>query len=477
MMNKYSTAPPQPAAPNAYDQDRWEHSALRRRLLLSSWENDIINTMSEHLPSDRMAAWGPPDRSSNPFKAVVGTLSVLYSSPPRIIHPAQEEIQPLLDLFKKGALWPLMQRVQQLVIGMRESFVRVGVSKGKLTFRSVPSDLVIAHPDPDDPGQPIYLAEYRLRVHPIEKKQAWFIDEFDLRGSEATYRILEIKDGGKIGEDFTKEILGVDQSGSNYPYLDEENNPILPYVIYHAEVTGELWDPWTGSELVWGSLNSALHFSMFSHCLKSASYPQRYMAGLLPAGVQTKNAGDSSRRWEVVTDPASVLILQSDPDSAAGQGMVGQWTAGVDISGFLSSIQLYEQRVAINGGIAPGELIRTKSDPRSAAALSISRAGQRECARKFAQTAIFSDEQLIRISALMATRYLGLKIPTDNYSITYSSLPLSPEERKGLLDDVKGKLADGLISPVDALVELYGYSREEAIRQLQKIRTERAQFT
>ena len=80
----YSNIPIKPFAPTDQDQQRWEHSSLRKRLIIGAWENDLEDELSRHLPADRREAWGPADLSSNPFEQITRQLSVLYHEVPSI---------------------------------------------------------------------------------------------------------------------------------------------------------------------------------------------------------------------------------------------------------------------------------------------------------------------------------------------------------------------------------------------------------
>jgi hypothetical protein len=96
-------------------------------MIVGAWADDLENELQRHLPPDRREAWGPSDLSSNPFEQITRQLAVLYSEQPAITN-SQGDITALLSregLATQAGLWPLMQRVQQMVIGLREAFVRI----------------------------------------------------------------------------------------------------------------------------------------------------------------------------------------------------------------------------------------------------------------------------------------------------------------------------------------------------------------
>ena len=46
----HDSYPPKPSGPTTADEERWRHSALRRRLLTGLWEQDLEEELLRHLP-------------------------------------------------------------------------------------------------------------------------------------------------------------------------------------------------------------------------------------------------------------------------------------------------------------------------------------------------------------------------------------------------------------------------------------------
>jgi hypothetical protein len=95
-------------------------------MLTGEWEQDLEDELARHLSPDRREAWGPADLSSNAFEQITRQLSVLYTESPTVTAPG--DISALLGregYATKAGLWPMMQRTQQFVLGMRESIMRV----------------------------------------------------------------------------------------------------------------------------------------------------------------------------------------------------------------------------------------------------------------------------------------------------------------------------------------------------------------
>jgi len=483
-----SVYPMKPAAPDVATQDRWDYTARVRDMLSGRWTQHLEREMAQHIGQDRRAAWGVPDLSSNVLKSVVTQLSVLYDREPTVYVDQDPDGSTLKGLFgrdglvTRAGLWPLMSRVQKLVVGCREYFVRVDVSSEGLTYRPVAPDMVVAEASPDRPDVPTYIRELQLRRHPETGEATWVWEVCDIRRPEdgghpmgpiwAFY--LADKSGG-MGAEVTQLFTGqASTSGEAYPYRTSGGAPILPWVLYHAEKTGSLFDAYHSKELTLGSLQCAVLYTMWMHVVRDCSWPQRYMVGVHIEGLSYEDTGDKRRRAAISMDPASILMLNVDPDGQ-GQPMVGQFQSAADVGDLLSAVAQFEHRVGAFAGISPAEISRANGDPRSGYALSITREGQREAARKFTPQFRRGDMELVSISAILANRQFGTSYPEGGYRIQYESIPLSPNELEAQREDLIKKMEAGLLSPVDAYMALNpGIDRPEAIFRLQEIRAETA---
>ena len=187
------------------------------------------------------------------------------------------------------------------------------------------------------------------------------------------------------------------------------------------------------------------------------------------------DADSPARRASITTDPSSILVFTSDPDTTT-QPLIGTFEPSADPLKLLESVAKYEYRVATSAGVS-SEVLRGSGDPRSGYALSISREGQREAQKRYAPVFRLADETLLSITACLCNRFLGTSLPEEGYRVQYAQLNLSPEEMKAQREDVIQKMSAGLISPVDAIMILNpGFDEEEAKRELDKIRKERAQY-
>jgi len=483
----YINLPIKPLAPTADEQERWSHTALRKRMIIGAWEQDLEDELARHLPADRREAWGPADLSSNPFEQITRQLSVLYHEVPAVTN-LNGDISALTareGLVTQAGLWQLMQRAQQMVIGLRESAIRIDVNphvKGSPTiapgiqYRIVTPDLLYCEAHPDQPDIPVYYQEARLRE--FEGKPIWVADVLDIRNpEEPIFGMYEIGKDGSLGKDMSVEFMGhPTHRGADYPYRDGEGNPFLPVVLYHAEKTGFLWDAYNASQMLYGSLTSATLYSMWVHLVRDACWSQKYVAGLSVAGLSQIDQNEIARRSSIATDPSSILVFTQDPD-AQGQPLVGSFSIPTDPHALLESISKYEMRVGLAAGLSPSELSRTNGDPRSGYALAVSKSGQREAQKKFAPVFRLGDEELLAKTAMLANRFLGTSLPEAGYRVSYHSMPLTPDEMRAQREDIIAKMQAGLISPVQAVMMMYDdMDDREAREYLLQIRRERAEF-
>lgn len=456
--------PNKPVAPDTDTERRWEHSALRRRMLLGQWHDDLIREIGNHIPVDRQATWGVPDMSSNIFKATTSALCALYLEPPDVSVGVEYDGQAdgLLSrngLVSSAGYWALMQRIQFYTIGIRECFVRIDVNPtgDGLVYRIVTPDLIFADSPAGDPSKPDVIHEYRVRFCEICNEYEWTVDVLDITDiNNPIYEILKVDMNGQIGPNVSEQYIGQSMSGDSYPYRDSNGRPFLPYSLYHAEITGDLFDAFHNSEIIAGTLNSSVLRSFYLHLSKNCSFPQRYMMGAVPAGMSMFDNDIASRRNAISTDPSSVLLFNPDPDLIAGQQpQIGQFQAGGDVEKMLESITTYERGIASSAGINPADVQKMSGDPRSGYAIAVSRSSLRETQRKFSPAFRRGDVETLEISAKIANRFIGGDYPETGYRIEYHAVELSPEESKSQREHILSLLSAGLISKIDAIQILH----------------------
>lgn len=423
-----------PIPEDADEARRWDASARRLRMLRGTWLTDLLARMSRMIGSVRRDAWGDPDMSSNVFANVATTLAVLYDVVPQVDHDDPEARRRMNTLLGRASWSAVMQGVQRDVLGLRESAVRYDVDtvldtggdpidRVRLRLRSVAPCNIIAVPDELESDQPADLQELR----DLDGKWVW-----EQWLADGTMRVLDAR-----MNDITGDVLGSDQPA----LVDRQGIGILPYVLYHAEVTTRLWSPEQWQELVEGTLTAGVYWSFFGHALRNASWPQRYM---LDATVGSDQAPNGQR--EVVADPAAVLELTRTSESV--QPQIGAWTTSADPHAILQSVAEYERRLATNAGVPAADILRTSGDPRSGYALQLSTEGRRTAARRFAPAFRRGDLMALRLIARLVNAALGQSLlPESGWRITYRSLPPAESELAARQQRILVLVDRGMMTP------------------------------
>jgi len=462
------TAPPWPT--DSAILARWTEQRRRRRLLEGLWMRDLSRRMIETVGSERARAWGEPTLSINPFKTTAQELAVLYDHEPTVSHD-RVDVSSLATAISMSGFWSAMQRVQALCIGIREYFVRVDVSdEQRPRYRAVAPDYVITEALVSNPSVPVRVEEYRLRDSIVAEgqkaKKIWTIDVVDI--SDLDHPVYMVLSGdGKT--DLSGHYIDGARAGGEYPRewrmapKDGEllGRPILPYVLYHAQqLTDRTFDPFEGIELVDGTIDVAVLYQMVLHSFRDASFPQRYIANLEPAGAGIETQ-DGIPRQEIVADPATILMLQQIGESDT-QPIIGQWNAGADVSVLEETLSNLVARLAQDAGIPPSDIQRLGGTARSGAAISLTNEGKRKAQRRYTPSFTVSDKRLVSTTAIMVNRVGEMMqgarkiepMPEGGYRIAYTRIPLSPEERASLRDDVIDRANAGLITPLKAYMTL-----------------------
>lgn len=420
--------PPLPTAPapsDPEDIDRWQHSALRRRLLYGRWREDARARVQEELRSiERADAWGRPDMTGNLFTPLCARQSALYTPhTPRVSSPTGDD-DPVLEALAAGGLWELMVRGQRDTIGMREWLVRIDrvadptrPLKWGLRFRPVYTDLVViprAHARHDDlPGEIREL--YQDEDERGQKVWRWDCWRALGDGSEPVHEYRDA--GGRVLDTMPRE------AGSSYPHWSADGEPVVPYSLYHAQRTGCLWDPYEQFEIVEGSFSLCVLWTFFRHAIRGASWAQRWIANaILGSSVKSPDQGGTQGdRQRAVMDPATIAILRSLEDGVPVQA--GQWATTVDPSALATAISFYERRIVALAGVNPADVQRVTGDPRSGYALEISMTAQEEARATFTPSFRRGDLETIRVAAAVLGSAAGIPLPGAGYGIEYG-----PEE-------------------------------------------------
>lgn len=446
-MLSLAASPPIPVDP--LEAARIDHGRLRYRLLSGLWADDLAQRMVMNLGSVRRAAIGEPDCSANPFEAMCSSAAALYDRAPEIRHSDRLALAVMRDRVAAAQLYALMPRVQRDTLGQREQFLRVDVAVDGRRVRPVctpyRADLVIPVADGRDPSRPVEIRAAVLRDVP--GGQAWVWDRWSIAG-EPVHQILSA-DGSDWSGRFGLPEGG--ERGEAYLWRRADGRPVLPWATYHAARTGYLLDPWYKQELVQGTLNVGVLWTFFTHCVRAASWPQRWISGGFVGGA-TEDGG--VRR--IVADPATILEILKDPDFD-GQVSAGQWGSASDPKAVAEAISVYEARFAGYAGLDPSDLQRVNGDPRSGVALAVSTAGRRNAQRRYEPLQAPVDAEVLELIAIGMNVALGQQVlPEEGWSLRYAAIEPTVEERKAEREGVLEQLRQGLISKAEARAKLLG---------------------
>lgn len=446
----YERLPPIPTD----QQQRVEHQRLRWRLMYGLAEPDIRARLKQAIGHVRQEMWGPVDMTSNPFQQVWSQAAALYSRQPVIRSSDLTELQvdAVAMALEDAGYWQLMQRVQRDTLALREMpvFIDQPGEDGALNLRPVPPYLITVTCPARDPQQPSKIAEWRQ--DPSEPG-SWHQYCWEIRDGVGYYWVQDLD-----GVELTEQVLGGYFSGEEYPWQTPEG-PILPWVTYHAARTPWYWDPYTGREVVEGTLQLGVLMTHYAHLVQAASWAQRYAFGAEPAGMDAQEGGQAGI---VTADPATVVMMRPTEDSAS-QALIGQWSAPGDPEKILASIMTYERRL-VDMALGSAQVTRASSDMRSGYSLAVSRESQRELQRSYEPMFRRSDQDLIqKVAGLMG-------IPFARWGISYHSIPRDPNEVRSELDRMVKQIDAGLLDKITAYQQLHpGLSRADAITAVAQI--------
>jgi hypothetical protein len=459
-----------PPVSDAGDQQRIEHSRLRRRLMYGLGREDVRDRMRLAFGALRSDVIGEPDLSGNPLLAACTAVAALYDRDPVVTHPVGPAATTALAPHLR-TLWPLMQRVQRDAVAMREMLVRVdwrvdAAGTPEIVYRPVPPDMVQMRHDPARPDHPLEVREaVRVRDQVGREEWVWEVWRVAADGTDGYHAWHD----WATDEDVSERYGRMAETGPTYQWRTLDGRYVLPYVLYHAALTGALLDPYHGSELVFGTLDVAVLWTYHSHIIRNAAFEVRYTLGARIGAELDYGDTGGGPRMRAVADPTAVLSVQRDPDFD-GQPQIGALAPSADPLAIAEAIVIRERRLIAFAGLSPADVHRTSGDPRSGYSLAITRDGQREAQRRYAPVFSPIDEELMGLSATALRLAGGPVLPEVGWSVRHQLLPASPEERDAERREVLELMAQGLMGRAEARARLTGESMEQAERILAALR-------
>lgn len=456
-----ATIPLEPTLPgDADDEARRSAARQRLRILRGEWIDDLAAHLAVHFDAVRERIVGKPDISTNVLGSVVDQLSVLYAQGATVQHQDAAAAVRASEMLAEAGWASLGTEVQRYTLGLREGFLRPSLtSDGRLLLRVVTGDHIHAEASSDEPDLPALVVEARLRT--VGGETGWYHDILDVRDKAApTYRIVRARDG----EDVTA-LVRDGETGWPAQFRRADGTPVMPYVTYHAQRTGRLWNWRVGSEAVEGTLTTAVLWTWWIHCVRDAAWAQRWTLDANARGTSARGAG-ASMAASIATDPSSVMQFESRGDRAA----IGQWNPAIDPLTLGTSIGEFEARLLVHFGLSPGDAQRTEAQ--SGYAITLNRSAIRQAQRSYAPQFARADTYLLLlVSCLM--RGTPNAIPEDGWTVTYPGLPKDWSEIQADIEKAAGLIAAGLASKVDSYMDLHpGMGREQAVAELKRIADE-----
>jgi len=458
----------------------WEEAKRRRRMLEGQWRQDLEYTLRDEYQLERRKALGLPSTTLNLAKSTVNQISVIYDREAIVGAPGfADESATLRGVLDDAGLWQLAQSFAQKVIGMREAAYRLDLHEGDtgpfLQVQIVPRDLFHVIADPNTPDEPHTFYHYRIRTPDGEDARAmWTRDCVSIANPDAPVYRIESEDGAEDLSlvSFGGVVLG-NMAGDSYPaqWRYASGRPLLPFVLVHAQRTGDLTNSFVGRELFDGALAYAALLQQWKRVVRDASWPQRVAVDAkLDGGSHVDGDGTG---W-VTTDEGSILMFRSTSPTTTAK--FHQFQAGGDPKDLYAAIQSYGTDIVYAFDVSPADVARTHTDARSGHAIEISRDGQRAAQRRYEPSFRRGDLEVAAKVAAMWNRQTGSTLPETGWRVKYPGMPLSMQEKKLLLEDFKLRDELGATSLPVLVATLEGVTEDAARDRLRQFAADRAEF-
>jgi len=446
--------------PNDDTRYRWPLQRARREVLDGTWRQQLIEAARRKIGTERIAGWAEPSLARNVADATCTELAVLYDQPFKVTHDTAGAGDYVNEAMRIAGAQAILQRVQAYTIGIGTCYVRV---KGhapalpgglpRVTYEAVTPDVVLDVERHDGSDQPALVREYAPRL--VDGKTEWTADEWDVRDPFApVYRFLRMTGSGV-------EVVA-ESAGDAYPYRRADGRGVLPYVLYHdGPPRIGLHDPHHREALFAGGLDVAVFYWMASHCFADASWPQRAVMGMQPAGGASRDDGGNTAVVHTL-DPSILSIFEKMADFD-GQPTQWQWAAGADVDTMFAVTDDLAGRLAVEAGVSPTDLHRA-SPNRSGSAIALTNEGKRRMQARFAGSFKPSDERLAAVTAVVLNSVGGLTLPESGYRVTYGQLPLSVAEQDARRRHAIESRAAGLMTPLEAYMYIHPELSEQDAR-------------
>lgn len=454
---------------DAATEQRWSRQTLRWQMMSEDFGGDdrkIREWFESHVGAERLAGWGPADISANTLGDVSRQLTTpgLYGlGSPTLSHAAGADA--FAALVEDSGYWTRQQETQFMTVGMGDWVMKCDVIDGELDVQPVMPFNLWTRSHPRRPSKAIEVRNlmiYEVAGRPEYRWESWDISD----PANPRYAIL---DSSGIPDPY----FAADQrTGADYWWRYADGRPFIPFVFYARTDTGQLWHDAGRKGATRGALNTMLYWSYVGVCARDSSGTTAIAVGVdFGKSMTTSNEGGAPAS-KLNLQPGCVLVAQPSDDTR--QPMVVQLQPGVDIEKLRMFAEAYEMRQLTREGLAPDDVTRDKSNPTSAAALSINNSAKRQVARRLMPFFRRSDlEMLGKMAAIARVHGLGT-YPETGYSIAYEELPLSTDEMEAARAQAEWDLAQGFVSKPRIYARRHGVSVDDAVVELRKVQEENA---
>lgn len=460
-----------PNPPNPEDKARWELTSQRERMLCGDWYADLNEELTQFFAPEVLQRITHPDTTRNPQKSYNVQKNVLYSEPPSV----SVEGKPDTSALTPAELWPLRKRGHLLTLGLRESLMRLDHYPATgMSYRVVSPAWVCAWATTERPDMPVVVIEQSVRRAAGQTQDWWTWETWDVRDPKNPIRKIERDDpdtpGGRL------DVTTLFEGSTAYPYIRKDGTGILPWVLYHAEVTDQLWNWREQRELVDGTLKVGALWTIWFHGCRDCTHPQRVSIDM--DAPQATTTGGTNPVDRIALDQSAILMLNS---KSGRNGSITTLAPAMDPKAFADAIMQYEAGLAQEAGISPADLQVGGASGASGYAIVVSRAGLRQSQRDQIPAAAMGDALLLATAAAMVNAYGSPPAPLPEdpkaYGITYADVGRSLEEIKAEMEHSDALIEAGLAGPIDAIQRVYPQlTREGAIAKLVDIRRQQAEI-
>lgn len=440
------------AALSPDDRERLSEGLLRLRLLDGQWLSDangqlrrwFHSSIHEHLP--------PAELGVNPFRAFLRQVTTTYRRAASAwLADDPSSAAAGLRGINKARRWAVMARVELLTRSLRDALVRVDVRGGGLHWQAVPACVIFdVQEDPERPGQVVALKHLRTRYHHPTGKDRWVVEYWDISDQLApVFAIMvaaPLDSSGPRFVDATREYLTPAQlqgiaDNAGYPRRDLTGRPILPYVLYHANLgRPEIFTPYEGVELVTGTLTTSTLMTYWLAYMRDGAYKTRVLVDgeITGGGIEVTKNG----KRHLISSHLGVLEVTSRSGKNAN---LASWAAALNPREYFEAVQMFVQMLALDAGMSPSDInVSTAGLSRtSGVAIQVSRAGIEATREQIRPSLAESDRLTSSLSARMWNRYVrpdGADVlPEDPsaYDTGYPVDPLSSEALRARMEIVR----------------------------------------